>query len=124
MSELMRQNLVLLTQYLDIAGATYLVIGFVVTTIRYIGKLFGEGADERIGYDRQALGRVVAIGLEVLVASTIIKTITHADSMESLSLLAIMIVIRTALGWTTVLETSGRWPWQSAPAKTENSRNA
>ena len=113
MSELMRQNLVLLTQYLDIAGATYLVIGFVITTVGFVTKYFRQNRGIAIGYYRQALGRVVAVGLEVLVASTIIKTITHADSMESLSLLAIMIVIRTFLGWTMSLETNGHWPWQS-----------
>jgi len=26
--------------------------------------------------------------------------------------LAIMVAIRTFLGWTTSLEMSGRWPWQ------------
>lgn len=61
---------------------------------------------------RQSLGRSVLIGLEVLVAATIIKTITVEPSLESLGLLAGMIVIRTILGWTTVLEISGRWPWQ------------
>ena len=113
MSDLVQQSLALLTQLLDIAGATALVLGFVITTMRYLVKRFGQGADAAIGYYRQSLGRVVIIGLEVLVASTIIKTITIVRDMESLNLLAIMIVIRTVLGWTTVLETNGRWPWQS-----------
>ena len=124
MSELVQQNLVLLTQLLDIAGATALVLGFVITTMRYLVKRFGQGADAAIGYYRQSLGRVVIIGLEVLVASTIIKTITIVRDVESLNLLAIMIIIRTVLGWTTVLETNGRWPWQRAPAGRENSQNS
>ena len=63
---------------------------------------------------RQALGRSVLVGLEVLVAATIIKTVIVEPSLEGLGLLAGMIVVRTILGWTTVLEISGRWPWQSA----------
>ncbi len=113
MPEIVQQYIGLLTQLLDIAGATALVLGFVIATVRYIVKRFGQGTDAAIGYYRQSLGRVVIIGLEVLVASTIIKTITIDQNMESLNLLAIMIVIRTVLGWTTVLETNGRWPWQS-----------
>lgn len=113
MPDMVQQNLAFLTQLLDIAGAAFMVFGFVVTTVRYIVRYFGQGADAAIGYYRQSLGRVVIIGLEVLVASTIIKTITIEQNMESLNLLAIMIVIRTVLGWTTVLETNGRWPWQS-----------
>ncbi len=119
MPDVVQQNLVLLTQLLDIAGAAFMVIGFVVTTVRFLDKSFVQGADAAIGYYRQSLGRVVIIGLEVLVASTIIKTITIEQNMESLNLLAIMIVIRTVLGWTTVLETNGRWPWQSAQASRE-----
>ena len=109
---------------LDIAGATFMVFGFVITTVRYLVKRFSQGVDAAVGYYRQSLGRVVIIGLEVLVASTIIKTITIEQNMESLNLLAIMIIIRTVLGWTISLETSGRWPWQGAPANTDNSQNS
>ena len=61
---------------------------------------------------RKALGRTVLIGLEVLVAATIIKTITLQPTFEGISFLAIMIALRTVLGWTMVLEMYGRWPWQ------------
>ena len=61
---------------------------------------------------RQSLGRVVLIGLEVLVAATIIKTITFEPSLKSMGQLAGMVLIRTVLGWTMVLEMNGRWPWQ------------
>jgi uncharacterized membrane protein len=65
----------------------------------------------RVRY-RQSLGRSVLIGLEILVASTIIKTIIVDPSIESLGILTAMVIIRAMLGWTTVLEINGRWPWQ------------
>jgi uncharacterized membrane protein len=52
------------------------------------------------------------LGLEILVAATIIKTISVNPPLESMGLLVIMVIIRTNLGWATVLEISGRWPWQ------------
>ncbi|MCK5365862.1 MAG: DUF1622 domain-containing protein [Gammaproteobacteria bacterium] len=61
---------------------------------------------------RRTLGRSVLIGLEILVAATIIKTITVEPSLEGMGILAAMIIIRIMLGWTTALEISGRWPWQ------------
>jgi uncharacterized membrane protein len=89
-----------------------LVLGFVVATVRCIGQLI-RGSTSSAGKDyRQALGRVVLIGLEVLVAATILKTITLEETIESVSYLAIMVAIRTILGWTMVLEMTGRWPWQ------------
>ena len=59
------------------------------------------------------------IGLEILVAATIIKTITVDPTLEGLGFLAFMVAIRTILGWTMALEMNGRWPWQKA-AKPEN----
>jgi uncharacterized membrane protein len=61
---------------------------------------------------RRALGRSVLIGLEILVAATIIKTIIVEPSVEGMGLLAAMIIIRKMPGWTTVLEISVRWLWK------------
>jgi uncharacterized membrane protein len=57
-----------------------------------------------------SLGRVVLIGLGILVAATIIKSVTLDPTVENIGLLTIMVAIRTILGWTIVLEMSGRWP--------------
>ena len=100
----------------EIVGASALILGFVVVTVRYFLQVRTLGASTSYDNYRKGLGRVVVIGLEILVAVTIIKTVTVDASPESLGLLALMIVIRTVLSWTTVLEMNGRWPWQKAPA--------
>ena len=101
----------------EIIGASVLILGFVIVTIRSFRQIQTLGASA--GYDeyRKGLGRVVLVGLEILVAVTIIKTVTVDPSPESLGLLAITIVIRTILSWTTVLEMNGRWPWQKAETR-------
>ena len=71
-----------------------------------------QGAAAAIEGYRKAIGRVVLIGLEILVAATIIKTITLDPTFENMGLLAIMVTIRTALGWSMALEMNGSWPWQ------------
>ena len=113
MPDLMVQGLALLTQLLEIFGAGFLILGFVFDTarwwFRYMRRL--EPLAAQLSY-RRSLGRSVLIGLEILVAATIIKTIIVEPSAESMGLLITMIIIRTMLGWTTVLEVSGRWPWQ------------
>ena len=42
----------------------------------------------------------------------VIETITVTPTFESLSHLAAVVVLRTAVSWTLTLETEGRWPWQ------------
>ena len=117
MPEFVTHWLELLIQLLEICGASLLILGFVVATWNWIQRARREGHRAALGYYRQSLGRSVLIGLEVLVAATIIKTIIVEPSFESLGLLAGMIVIRTILGWTTALEISGRWPWQKPRAE-------
>ena len=112
MPDLVVQSLVLLTQILEICGAGFLILGFIFDTSRWFQNMRQQEPLAARGRYRQSLGRSVLIGLEILVASAIIKTIIVEPSMEGLGILAAMVTIRVMLGWTTVLEISGRWPWQ------------
>jgi uncharacterized membrane protein len=47
-----------------------------------------------------------------LVAADIVKTIAIQLNFTSLGLLAGLVVVRTFLSWTLVLEIEGRWPWR------------
>ena len=58
------------------------------------------------------IGRSLLLGLEVLVAADIVKTIALDLTFLSLGLLAGLVLVRTFLSWTLVLEIEGRWPWQ------------
>jgi uncharacterized membrane protein len=107
---------------LEICGASLLIVGFVVATWKWVQRVRREGHSSALRHYRQSLGRTVLIGLEVLVAATIIKTIIVEPSFEGLGLLAGMIVIRTILGWTTALEINGRWPWQKRPLEAASSQ--
>ena len=51
---------------------------------------------------------------EILVAADIIKTVAVTPTLESVAVLAAIVVIRTFLSWSLELEISGRWPWQKS----------
>jgi len=112
MPEPVVHSLGVLLQLLEICGAGFLILGFVIDTTRWFPHMRQQGPLAARDRYRRSLGRSVLIGLEILVAATIIKTIIVEPSVEGMGLLATMIIIRTMLGWTTVLEVSGRWPWQ------------
>ena len=42
----------------------------------------------------------------------IVKTIAHELTFMSLGLLAGLVLVRTFLSWTSVLEIEGQWPWR------------
>ena len=112
MPESIAHGLVVLIKMLEICGAGFLILGFVIDTTRWFQQMSQLGRRVALERYRKSLGRSVLIGLEILVAATIIKTIIVEPSVEGMGLLITMIIIRTMLGWTTVLEVSGRWPWQ------------
>lgn len=61
---------------------------------------------------RSRLGRALLLGLEILVAADIVRTVALRPTLESVAVLATLVVIRTFLSWSIVLEVEGRWPWQ------------
>ena len=68
---------------------------------------------------RTTLGRALLLGLEILVAADIIKTVALETSFESVAVLGMLVFIRITLGWSLIVELEGRWPWQAnhAPDK-------
>jgi uncharacterized membrane protein len=64
------------------------------------------------------MARGLLVGLDLLIAADIIKTVTLEATLENATVLAILVLLRTFLSWTLVLEVEERWPWQrrSAPA--------
>lgn len=65
---------------------------------------------------RQLLGRSILLGLELLVAADIIRTVAVTPTFASVGVLAIIVLIRTFLSFSLELEITGRWPWQKEPA--------
>ena len=113
-------------QYMDFAGVAIMVIGAVVSIpLAVRGRSFAESegrAERRSVYRqyRQLLGRSILLGLELLVAADIIRTVAVTPTFTSVGVLAVIVLIRTFLSFSLELEITGRWPWQKEdqPGKT------
>ena len=60
---------------------------------------------------RRNLGRVILLGLEVLIMGDIVRTIVVAPSLESVGVLGIIVVIRILLSFSLEVEIEDAWPW-------------
>ena len=60
---------------------------------------------------RQYIGAVIILGLELLIASDILRTLTEAPHLEPVLILGLIVFIRTFLSFTLEAELEGRWPW-------------
>jgi uncharacterized membrane protein len=100
---------------IDVFGVLIIVLGIAWSTKGFFYKFPQTGG---AGYDqyRIQIGRSLMLGLEVLVAADIVKTVALELTFRSLGVLAGLVAIRTFLNWTLVLEIEGRWPWQPARA--------
>ena len=97
----------------EIAGVALIVGGLLVASARYAVSPQGEGVSRYRRY-RQDLGRAILLGLEVLVAADIVRTVAFTPTMDSVLVLAMIVTIRTFLIWSLALELEGKWPWQRA----------
>lgn len=61
---------------------------------------------------RQRFGRGLLLGLEFLVAADIIRTVAIELTLETVSTLVLIVLIRTFLSFTLEVELTGKWPWQ------------
>jgi len=102
-------------EIIDIVGVLAIVIGVIYATIdaAFRGLRRRYPIYERF---RRVLGRAILLGLELLVAADIIKTVAVTPTLDSVVVLAIIVLIRTFLSWSLELEVSGRWPWQKRAA--------
>ncbi len=91
-----------------IAGA------FFFASIRFLVHT-GRHASNRYARYKLFLGRALSLGLEFLVAADVIRTVTLAPTLSNIEVLGAIVLIRTFLSWSLVVEMEGRWPWQPAP---------
>ncbi len=103
---------------IEVLGAGIIVAGVVKVaitrgTIRYLFKLGQPGAYE--SYKHQ-LGKTLLLGLELLVAADVVRTVALEPTLTNVAVLGLLVVIRTFLSWSLTVEIEGRWPWQARAA--------
>jgi uncharacterized membrane protein len=95
----------------DLAGVAVTVVGVAGATVLFARSLVRRNPAAYTSY-RRSLGRAILLGLELLVAGDIIRTVAVRPSFTSVGVLAVIVAVRTLLSFTLEAEVNGRWPWQ------------
>ena len=95
----------------DATGVLVIAGGAVVATGRLAASASTAKAMD-VRRFRQDFGGAIVLGLEFLVAGDIIRTVAVAPTLENVTVLAIIVVIRTVLSMALQVEIEGHWPWQ------------
>ncbi len=98
---------------LDLFGVLVIVGGIIWASAVFFSTIFQE-KDKDLLYKhyRKNLGRSILLGLELMVAGDIIRSVIGEPSFMSVGILGMIVAIRSFLGITFEMEIEGKWPWQ------------
>ncbi len=102
---------------IEVLAVAVIVYGTLHGTIRFLLRIRG-GVGEAYDRYKAHLGKGLLLGLEFLVAADVIRTVALEQTLRSVLMLGVLVVIRTFLSWSIVVEIEGRWPWQ-APTESD-----
>jgi uncharacterized membrane protein len=91
-------------------GGGIMVVGGLTAFARYGLDVVGHVAD-LFRQLRANLGRVILLGLEVLIIADIIRTIVVDQTLQSVGVLGLIVLIRIVLSFSLEVEIDGAWPW-------------
>jgi uncharacterized membrane protein len=99
---------------LETAGVAVIVVGALGTTVLFLWQSFQQGGlSAAFTQFRRSFGKAILLGLEFLVAADIVGTVAIGPTLQDLSVLGLLVLIRTFLSFSLEMEITGRWPWQS-----------
>jgi len=111
----MTEFFTIVAEIFEVVGVGVMIIGFVVAIAlglrSWIVTKNGRTAFQTL---RDSLGLVILLGLEVLVAADLVRTVTSTPSLTDALVLGIIVIIRTILSFSLQIEIEGVVPWKRA----------
>ena len=102
-------------QGFEALGAAILVVGviwsFVLAAVA--ARRSGWSAQAYVVL-RQAFGGTLLLGLEILVAADLVRTVAVSPTLDNVLVLALIVAIRTLLSFSLETEIEGVAPWRRA----------
>jgi uncharacterized membrane protein len=96
----------------EVVGVVVLVIGFLSGVLRALHAYVTGQAEASYDVMRRYFGRSILLGLEILVAADLIRTVAVDPSWENVLVLGLIVLIRTFLSFSLEIEMDGVVPWR------------
>ena len=96
----------------EVVGVIVLVIGFLSGVVRAVHAYFTGHAEASYDVMRRYFGRSILLGLEILVAADLIRTVAVDPTWQNVVVLGLIVLIRTFLSFSLEVEMDGVWPWR------------
>jgi len=101
------------SEVLDITSFAVILLGVAISTIVFLVRVWQTGFLANYRDYRANLGRGILIGLELLIAADILKSVVVDPTLQGIAVLGGIVVIRTFLSISLDVEINGHWPWET-----------
>ena len=96
----------------EVVGVIVLIIGFLSGVFRAVHAYLTGHAEASYDVMRRYFGRTILLGLEILVAADLIRTVAVDPTWQNVVVLGLIVLIRTFLSFSLEVEMDGVWPWR------------
>jgi uncharacterized membrane protein len=96
----------------EFVGVAVFVLGALLLAMRIVGGYLGARARVTYVGIRNELGRIILLGLEILIIADIIQTITVDLTLTNAATLGVIVLVRTFLSFSLEIELEGAPPWR------------
>ena len=111
--EVMREVIEFAAQGMEALAVAIIVIAILHGSVRFLIDTTSKSENAYELY-KNHLGKGLLLGLEFLVAADVVRTVVLDPTLQNVMILGLLVVIRTFLSWSLVVEIEGAWPWQRA----------
>lgn len=104
-----------IAQLFEAIAALVLLIGLAWSafiSLRVLART--RNGQEAYALMRQSFGGAILLGLEILVAGDLIRTVAVSPTLDNVVVLGIIVLIRTFLSFSLEIEIDGTLPWRRA----------
>ena len=109
---MIRELIEMAAQGIEVLAVLIIIVGIIYGIGRYFFHQRQQVGDAYKRFKDQ-IGKALLLGLEFLVAADIIRTVALSPTLQNVAMLGVLVLIRTFLSWSLVVEIEGRWPWQA-----------
>ena len=101
-----------ISKWIEIAAITVITVAVVAAFVAGIRAVRPLGVREAVERTKQVVGRGLLLGLDLLIAADVIRTVTLEPTLQNVAALGLLVIVRTFLAWSLMVELRGHWPWQ------------
>jgi len=95
----------------ELLAVLVIAIAIAGGTLRFLFNVYERHPDAYHFY-RERLTKALLLGLTLLLAADIVRTVQIEMTLTNVVILGALVIVRTILSWSLILEMEGRWPWQ------------